>query len=65
MYLLGESGGFRNQERLKELRSAGRMQLLDLTKEETDSMAVLVRLSEARARRGNAAEFSRWAAPSG
>jgi len=42
MYLLGESGGFRNQERLWQLRSTGRLQLLELTVAETDSMALLM-----------------------
>ena len=42
MYLLGESGGYRNQERLWQMRRAGRLQLLKLTEAETDRMAVLM-----------------------
>lgn len=39
MYLLGESGGFRYQERLWQLRGTGRLQLLELTEAEIDSLA--------------------------
>lgn len=42
MYLLGETGGYRFQERLWQLRTTGRLQLLELTATETDRMAVLM-----------------------
>ena len=42
MYLLGESGGFRYQDRLWQLRGTGRLQLLELTEAEIDSMAGLM-----------------------
>jgi predicted nucleic acid-binding protein len=42
MYLLGEAGGYRYQERLWQLRNTGRLQLLELTPTETDRMAVLM-----------------------
>jgi len=42
MYLLGAVGGYRYQERLWTLRSAGRLELLDLTISETERMAVLM-----------------------
>ena len=42
MYLLGEAGGYRFQERLWQMRHTGRLQLIELTAKETDRMAVLM-----------------------
>jgi predicted nucleic acid-binding protein len=42
MYLLGEIGGYPYQAALWTLRAEGRLVLLDLTKEETDRLAVLM-----------------------
>jgi predicted nucleic acid-binding protein len=42
MYLLGESGGYRFQERLWQMRYSGRLQLIEMTGAETDRMAVLM-----------------------
>lgn len=41
MYLLGESGGYRYQERLWQMRWTDRLQLLDPTAIETERMAAL------------------------
>jgi len=43
MYLLGEVGGYRYQAALWNLRTAGRLILLDLTARETDRMDVLMK----------------------
>ena len=42
MYLLGESGGYRYQERLWQMRSRGLLQILELTLAEIESMASLM-----------------------
>jgi predicted nucleic acid-binding protein len=42
MYLLGDSGGYRFQERLWHLRATGHLQIIELTATETDRMAVLM-----------------------
>jgi len=42
MYLLGEAEGYRYQDRLWQMRSAGRLQLIELTVTETDRMALLM-----------------------
>lgn len=42
MYLLGEVGGYAYQAALWNLRTTGRVVLLDLTREETDRMAALM-----------------------
>jgi predicted nucleic acid-binding protein len=42
MYLLGESGGYRYQERLWQMRSRSRLQLLELMPAEIDGMAELM-----------------------
>ena len=42
MYLLGEAGGYRFQERLWQMRHTGRLQRIELTAKETDRMAVLM-----------------------
>lgn len=42
MYLLGESGGFHFQVRLWNLRSTGRLQLLELTDAEADHTSALM-----------------------
>jgi predicted nucleic acid-binding protein len=43
MYLLGEVGGYRYQAALWNLRTVGRLILLDLTARETDRMDVLMK----------------------
>lgn len=42
MYLLGEVGGYPYQAALWNLRTTGRLGLLDLSREETDRMAALM-----------------------
>jgi hypothetical protein len=42
MYLLGAVGEYSYQAALWDLRTTGRLVLLDLTREETDRMAVLM-----------------------
>lgn len=42
MYLLGEVGGYPYQAALWNLRTTGRLVLLDLSREETDRMAALM-----------------------
>jgi predicted nucleic acid-binding protein len=42
MYLLGEVGGYPYQAVLWQLRTGGRLVLLDLAQEEADTMAVLM-----------------------
>lgn len=42
MYLLGEAGGYRYQERLWQMRRSGRLQLLELTETETDRTKALM-----------------------
>ena len=42
MYLLGESGGYAYQERLWQMRTRGRLEMVELTPSEIDNMAVLM-----------------------